>query len=89
MGLCVQGLGGRCSVPGASGMVALRQPSPCLGCAQTQGFGPVRRCGHVADQIAHPPEVSGVGAQDADLGAHQPGFRCVLGLLIRCSQSRG
>ena len=42
-----------------------------------------------ADRGVHPPGVSGVGAQSADLGAHQPGFRCVLGLLIWCSQSRG
>ena len=41
------------------------------------------------DRGAHPPEVSGVGAQSANLGAHQPGFRCVLRLLIWCSQSRG
>ena len=31
---------------------------------------------------APPPRVSGVAAQSADLGARQPGFRCVLGLLI-------
>ena len=42
-----------------------------------------------ADQGARPPRVSGVGAQAADLSTRQPGFRCMLGLLIRRSQSRG
>ena len=36
-----------------------------------------------------PPGVSVVRTQVADLGAGQRGFRCVLGLLIRHSQSRG
>ena len=31
---------------------------------------------------------SGVGTQAADGGAYQPGFQCVLWLLIQCSQSR-
>ena len=43
----------------------------------------------VADQGARPPRVSVVGAQPADLGAHQPGFRCVLGLLILRSPRPG
>ena len=44
------------------------------------------------DQGGHPPEGFGPvcpGSWATDLGAHQLGFSCVLGLLIQCSQSRG
>ena len=51
--------------------------------------GPVGPGSRATDQGLRPPRVSGVGAQSADPGALQPGFRCVLGLLICRSQSRG
>ena len=54
-----------------------------------RSFGPVRPGSWVADQHVCPLWVSGVGAQAADLDVYQPGFRGVLGMLIRCSQSRG
>ena len=52
-------------------------------------FGLVCPGSQASDQGAYPPRVSGVGAQSADLGARQPVLRCVLGLLILHSQSRG
>ena len=87
-GLCVQGLGGRCSVP-ALGVVTPQQPGHWSGWAPIPSFEPVGPSSPAADQSVHPPVVSGVGAQAADLVVHQAGFRCVLGLLIQCSQSRG
>ena len=52
-------------------------------------FGSVRPGSWAAYQGAYPPRVSVVGAQATDLGAYQPSFRHVLGLLIPSSQSRG
>ena len=45
-------------------------------------FGPVFLGSQATDQSVNPTWVSGVGTQAADLGEHQLGFRCVLGLLI-------
>ena len=50
-------------------------------------FGLVHLGSWAADQGALPPRVSVVGAQSSDFGASQPGFRCVLGLIIPRSQS--
>ena len=78
-GLCLQGLGGICSE------LVLQVWSPPL----IPGFGPVHSGSQAADQGVRPPRFSVVGAQVTDQGAHQLGFRCVLGLLMQCSQSRG
>ena len=72
-GLCAQGLGGRCSVPGASGVVTCWAARPLIGVCTYRGS-------------------LGLWAQAAGLliwVRMDLGFRCVLGLLIQCSQSRG
>ena len=107
-GFCAQGLGGRCSVPGASGMVASGQPCCWSGCTDSGlwacvpgQLGLLIRVGtHLGFRCGRPGHWSGyhtlwgfqpvsLGSRAADRGVHQPGFRCVLGLLIWCSQSRG
>ena len=51
-------------------------------------FVSVRPGSRAIYQGARPSGVSVVGIQTADLSARQPGFRCVLGLLIPHSQSQ-
>ena len=64
-------------------------PSLLIGvCTHPGALGLCIRIG-ATDQRAHPSRDSGVGARTADLGVQQLGCRCVLGLLIQCSQSRG